>query len=94
MCRMSIDTGCSFNFSLVNWVDILHAAQQEGPQMDNSLIKSSFKKEFCGHENAVTLDYDIGIEHCPFCGALGHYNGDIDRIEWTLPEYLQKQERN
>ena len=94
MCRMSIDTGCSFNFSLVNWVDILHAAQQEGPHMDNSLIKSSFKKEFCGHENAVTLDYDIGIEHCPFCGALGHYNGDIDRIEWTLPEYLQKQERN
>jgi len=94
MCRMSIDTGCSFNFSLVNWVDILHAAQQEGPQMDNSLIKSSFKKEFCGHENAVTLDYDIGIEHCPFCGALGHYNGDIDQIEWTLPEYLQKQERN
>ena len=94
MCRMSIDAGCSFNFSLVNWVDILHAAQQEGPQMDNSLIKSSFKKEFCGHENAVTLDYDIGIEHCPFCGALGHYNGDIDQIEWTLPEYLQKQERN
>ena len=52
------------------------------------------KEEFCSHDNAVTLDYDIGIEHCPFCGALGHYNGDIDKIEWTLPEYLQKQELN
>lgn len=47
--------------------------------------------EFCSHENSVTLDYNIGIEHCPFCGALGHYNCDIDQIEWILPEYLQKQ---
>ncbi|HAX45489.1 MAG TPA: hypothetical protein DCX78_01505 [Nitrospina sp.] len=62
--------------------------------MDNPLIKSSFKKEFCHHENAVTLDYDIGIEHCPYCGALGHYNIDVDQIDWTLPEYLQKQEFN
>jgi len=52
------------------------------------------KEEFCSHENAVTLDYDIGIEHCSFCGALGYYNSDIDQIEWTLPEYLQKQEFN
>ena len=52
------------------------------------------KEEFCSHENAVTLDYDIGIEHCPFCGALGYYNSDIDQVEWTLPEYLQKQEFN
>ena len=42
----------------------------------------------------MTLDYDIGIEHCPYCGALGHYNIDVDQIEWTLPEYLQKQEFN
>ena len=62
--------------------------------MDNSLVKFSYKKEFCGHENAVTLDYDFGIEHCPFCGALGHYNGDIDKVEWTLPEYLQKEGLN
>ena len=62
--------------------------------MDDPLVQSSYKKKFCDHENAVTLDYDIGIEHCPFCGALGHYNSDIDRIEWTLPEYLQKQEFN
>ena len=67
---------------------------EENSQMDNPLIKSSYKKEFCDHDSAVTLDYDIGIEHCPFCGALGHYNSDIDRIEWTLPEYLQKQEFN
>ena len=62
--------------------------------MDNPLIEASYKNEFCSHENAVTLDYDIGIEHCPFCGALGHYNCDIDQMEWTLPEYLQKQEFN
>ena len=62
--------------------------------MDNSLVKSSYKKEFCGHENAVTLDYDFGIEHCPFCGALGHYNGDVDKVEWILPEYLQKEGLN
>ena len=63
--------------------------------MDNPLInKSPYKKEFCGHDSAVTLDYDFGIEHCPFCGALGHYNSDIDQIEWTLPQYLQKQEFN
>ena len=30
--------------------------------MDNPLVKSSYKKEFCDHESAVTLDYDIGIE--------------------------------
>ena len=58
------------------------------------MIKSSYENGFCSHENTVTLDYEVGIEHCSFCGALGHYNGDIDRIEWTLPEYLQKQELN
>ena len=58
------------------------------------MIKHIDKEGFCNHENAVTLDYDIGIEHCPFCGALGYYNSDIDQVEWTLPEYLQKQERN
>ena len=62
--------------------------------MDTPIIKSPLKKEFCRHENAVTLDYDIGIEHCPFCGALGHYNIDVDQIEWILPEYLQRQEFN
>ena len=67
---------------------------KEERAMDNSLVKFSYKKEFCGHENAVTLDYDFGVEHCPFCGALGHYNGDIDKVEWTLPEYLQKEGLN
>ena len=62
--------------------------------MSTRVIKSSLKKEFCSHENALTLDYDIGIEHCPFCGALWHYNIDIDQIEWTLPEYFQNQEFN
>ena len=62
--------------------------------MDNSLVKFSRKEKFCSHENAVTLDYDFGIEHCPFCGALGHYNGDVDKVEWTLPEYLQKERLN
>ena len=62
--------------------------------MGAPIIKPTSEKEFCCHENAVTLDYDVGIEHCPFCGALGHYNIDIDQIEWILPEYLQKQEFN
>ena len=62
--------------------------------MDNSFLAPTFKEKFCSHENAVTLDYDIGIEHCPFCGALGHYNINTDRVEWVLPEYLQKQELN
>ena len=58
------------------------------------MIKQIHKEGFCSHGNAVTLDYDIGIEHCPFCGALGHYNSDINQIEWTLPEYLERQEFN
>ncbi|NIP99804.1 MAG: hypothetical protein GWM98_04995, partial [Nitrospinaceae bacterium] len=50
------------------------------------------KKKFCDHKAAaVTIDYEIGIEHCSYCGALGHYNIDTDTVDWTLPEYLQKQ---
>ena len=50
------------------------------------------KKKFCEHKaNTVTLDYDVGIEYCSFCGAFGHYNPDIHEVEWALPEYLQKQ---
>jgi hypothetical protein len=53
------------------------------------------KKKFCEHKaNTVTLDYDVGIEYCSFCGALAHYNPDIDKLEWELPEYLQKQNHN
>ena len=53
------------------------------------------KKKFCDHlANTVTIDYDIGIEHCSYCGALGHYNIDTDSLDWTLPEYLKKQNFN
>ena len=53
------------------------------------------KKKFCEHTaTTVTLAYDVGIEYCSFCGALGHYNSDIDKVEWALPEYLQKQNYN
>tara|TARA_B100001105_G_scaffold240225_1_gene218715 strand:- start:93 stop:317 length:225 start_codon:yes stop_codon:yes gene_type:complete len=53
------------------------------------------KKKFCEHRvNTVTLDYEIGIEYCSFCGALAHYNPDLDKLEWALPEYLQKQNYN
>ena len=53
------------------------------------------KKKFCELKaNTVTLDYDVGIEYCSFCGAMGHYNPDIDEVEWALPEYLQKQNYN
>jgi hypothetical protein len=50
------------------------------------------KKIFCEHKvGAITIDYDHGIEHCSFCGSLGHYNSTTDSIEWTLPEYLSKK---
>ncbi len=50
------------------------------------------KKIFCDHKvGAVTIDYDHGIEHCSFCGALGHYSIDTDSVQWTLPEYLSKR---
>ena len=38
-------------------------------------------KKLCEHRaNTTTLDYDIGIEYCNFCGALGHYNVDKDML--------------
>ena len=52
------------------------------------------KRKFCEHVSAITIDYDHGIEHCPYCGALGHYSIDSDSVEWTLPEYLSKQNYN
>ncbi|QPJ66846.1 MAG: hypothetical protein G3M78_11880 [Candidatus Nitrohelix vancouverensis] len=53
------------------------------------------KEVFCEHKsNTVTLDYDVGVEYCSFCGALGHYNIDSDQVEWALPEYLVKQNYN
>ena len=53
------------------------------------------KKKFCEHRaSTVTLDYELGVEYCSFCGALAHYNPDQDKLEWTLPEYLQKQNYN
>ena len=56
---------------------------------------SPVKKNFCEHRaSTVTLDYDVGIEYCSFCGALAHYNPDIDALEWTLPEHLKKQNFN
>ena len=56
---------------------------------------TAIKKTFCEHKvKTVTLDYDVGIEYCYFCGALAHYNSDIDKLEWTLPEHLQKQNYN
>ena len=52
-------------------------------------------KKLCEHRaNTTTLDYDIGIEYCNFCGALGHYNVDKDTVEWKLPEFLVKQNYN
>lgn len=52
------------------------------------------KRKFCEHDSAITIDYDHGIEHCPYCGALGHYSADSDSVEWTLPEYLVKKNYN
>ncbi len=62
---------------------------------DNDGGYPAVKKKFCEHRaNAVTLDYEVGIEYCSFCGALAHYNTDLDKLEWALPEYLQKQNYN
>ena len=49
-------------------------------------------KKLCEHRiNTTTLDYDIGIEYCNFCGALGHYSIDKDKVEWKLPDFLINQ---
>lgn len=52
-------------------------------------------KKLCEHKaNTTTLDYDVGIEYCNFCGSLGHYSIDKDMVEWKLPEFLVKQNYN
>ena len=52
-------------------------------------------KTLCEHRaDTTTLDYDVGVEYCNFCGALGHNNVDIDKVEWKLPEFLVKQNYN
>ena len=52
-------------------------------------------KKLCEHKaDTTTLDYDVGIEYCNFCGALGHYSVDKDALEWKLPEFLVKQNYN
>ena len=52
-------------------------------------------KKLCEHRiNTTTLDYDIGVEYCNFCGALGHYSIDKDKVEWKLPEFLVKHNYN
>ena len=52
-------------------------------------------KKLCEHRiNTTTLDYDIGIEYCNFCGALGHYSIDKDKVEWKLPDFLVNQNYN
>ena len=62
---------------------------EDSPSENKSGLK---KKPFCQHEeNTVTIDYDYGIEHCSYCGALGHYNIDTDSIDWTLPQYLAQK---
>ena len=52
-------------------------------------------KKLCEHKaNSVTLDYDVGVEYCNFCGSLGHYSIEKDIVEWKLPEFLVKQNYN
>ncbi len=52
-------------------------------------------KILCEHKvNTVCIDYEIGIEHCGFCGALGTYNMDTDSLDWKLPEYFTKRGYN
>tara|TARA_B110000495_G_scaffold57670_1_gene48862 strand:- start:456 stop:683 length:228 start_codon:yes stop_codon:yes gene_type:complete len=57
--------------------------------------KKPILKKLCEHKaNSTTLDYDVGIEYCNFCGSLGHYSIDKDMVEWKLPEFLIKQNYN
>ena len=50
------------------------------------------KKKFCEHRaNTVTLDYELGVEYCSFCGALAHYNPDLDKLEWALPSICKNK---
>ena len=52
-------------------------------------------KILCEHRaNTTTLDYDVGIEYCNFCGALGYHSVDNNKVEWKLPEFLVKQNYN
>jgi len=62
---------------------------------DKEIGETPILKKLCEHKaNTTTLDYDIGIEYCNFCGALGHYSVDKDAVEWKLPEFLVKQNYN
>jgi len=57
--------------------------------------KAPILKKLCEHRaNTITLDHEVGIEYCNFCGALGHYSVDKDTVEWKLPEFLVKQNYN
>ncbi len=52
-------------------------------------------KKLCEHRaNTTTLDYDVGVEYCNFCGSLGHYSVEKDIVEWKLPDFLIKQNYN
>ena len=62
---------------------------------DKDTKEKPVMKTLCEHRaNTTTLDYDVGIEYCNFCGALGHYSVDKDKVEWKLPEFLVKQNYN
>ena len=52
-------------------------------------------KKLCEHRiNTTTWDYAIGVEYCNFCGALGNYSIDKDKVEWKLPDFLVNQNYN
>ena len=52
-------------------------------------------KKLCEHKaDTTTWEYDVGIEYCNFCGALGHYSIDKDKVEWKLPKFLIKHNYN
>lgn len=53
--------------------------------------ESNAPKILCEHRvDTHTVNFEEGIEHCGFCGALGIYNSDTDSLDWKLPEYFTK----
>lgn len=53
------------------------------------IFESKTNAKLCEHlSDTETIDYDYGIEYCCYCGALGRYDIDKDKLEWTLPQHL------
>ena len=61
---------------------------------DKDTKEKPVMKTLCEHRaDTTTLDYDVGIEYCNFCGALGHYSVDKDKITTNLKSLINIENR-